>query len=249
MAKGTNGRAIGAGTRTDAELLKLAALDAKEPQAVIRKRIEASIAYLNRLAAQRDALKSTMASHVFLELLGGDPAIAFAPEHEQPAIYLLLKRRCGDTLKLRRDALSRAIRIAALDKVVREDAWRNLPWREKVALLPLVRSLKDLKPLRAGVKQALRMNFGPDEIREWIAVHHPRKDSDSDAAQSGPTIATGRRIVRQAAPLADPSMRAVMVRRIAEADDDVREELLEQYRRLARDAAEFVREVEEYEKE
>lgn len=225
-------------------LLQRAAEETGKPQKTVLALVDASVDALNAHVRQGDLAREAAADHLFRVLLKNDVGLAFAPEPEQPATYLLVKRRTGQSLDLDGNELVVSVRIAALNQLVHEDTWQLMRWSKKRVLAGLVRSPSELKLFREGLKVAGRLNMGVRPLRAWVESRLAREDA-STAAQAGPTLATGRRIVRAASPLSAEA-REVLVRRVAAADPETREALLKSFRKLARDAADFVREVEEY---
>jgi len=207
--------------------------------------VDTSVDLLNRFTGDADRAHEGAADHLFRTLLDNDALLAFAHESKQPGLFLLVRRRAGASLDIEGTDLDLHVRIGALNHIVREDGWQKLRWSKKCALVPLVQEPGDLRLLRAGIRQAVRLNVGVRALKSWVRQQLKELDTLEPAAQSGPTVATGRRIVKAAQPLSR-EQRAVLVRRVAEASPEVREEIVRAMKQLAQDAADFVREVEDY---
>lgn len=138
-------------TSDDAEyraLLKRASLEIQRPQKLVLAQVDASVDTLNHLQAEGDLSREKIGEHLFRNLLGNDTALAFAPVHELPATFLLVKRRVGASLDLEGTEFNLSVRVGALNQLVPEDGWQKLRWSKKKVLAGLVNQADDLKALR-----------------------------------------------------------------------------------------------------
>lgn len=98
--------------------------------------------------------------HVFED----DSTRALVQRNESPVFRELLDRAGGPTLKLSRNLLNLAVRIAAYDKRITDESWRLLEPGRKALLLPL----RDENELREAAQKVVAMKLSQPGTRSLV---------------------------------------------------------------------------------
>jgi hypothetical protein len=210
-----------------------------------RRRIEALRDRVNGLAKHAGEANEEASDLLFSELYGDDVRAALDTRNAATPAYRVLQSMAGDTLVLDRTALSRSLRIGALNAHFRVGAWRKLGWTAKITVLPLLGIDVNLRRLELGIAQAVKLGGRTAPLRAWMAEQVPAEQKAAGRPvsmtlpalerllESGGRLRTvaSRRLVadklrRQGAGAVKE--RLVSIARTIEALQQLREELAEQ---------------------
>lgn len=102
---------------------------------------------------------------VLREVFHGDAAAARDPVRSSNPLWLEFRRRAGGpTLRLNKKFISVAVRIAAWDKTITDEAWRNLDPPRKELLLPL----DDADRLREAAQRVSKFKLDDEATEEYV---------------------------------------------------------------------------------
>ncbi len=145
--------------------------------------------------------------HVFED----DSSAALEGRRDNPVWRELLGRAGGPTLKLPLQALHTCVRIAALDKRIQDEAWRNLEPGRKDLLLPL----RSEAALREGAQHVTAMKLTYRDTKAYVRANLPTKPK---AKKKTGTTAIVRTLSGVKSKLADAPFRKSLLAAFAKAD-------------------------------
>ena len=99
---------------------------------------------------------------------------------DNPVWRELLDRAGGPSLKMPARALHISVRIAAFDKRIQGEAWRNLEPGRKELLLPL----RSEEALREGAQHVAAMKLSHRDTKAYVKAHLPPKEKRAKKAKS-----------------------------------------------------------------
>ena len=140
-----------------------------------------------------------------------NPSAALEGRRDNPVWRELLGRAGGPTLKLPLQALHTCVRIAALDKRIQDEAWRNLEPGRKELLLPL----RSEAALREGAQHVTAMKLTYRDTKAYVRAHLPAK---TKAKKKTGTTAIVRTVSGVKSKLADAPFRRSLLAAFAKAD-------------------------------
>ncbi|MFO0639814.1 MAG: hypothetical protein U0183_11430 [Polyangiaceae bacterium] len=130
---------------------------------------------LRRCELSRDAIEDAVVElgrwllvHVFED----DSTAALEGRRDNPVWRELLERAGGPSLKLPKPVLHTSVRIAAYDKRIQDEAWRNLEAGRKELLLPL--GTEDA--LREGAQHVTAMKLSHRDTKAYVKAHLAPKE-------------------------------------------------------------------------
>lgn len=103
---------------------------------------------------------------ILVHIFGDDAGAALDTKSDNVLWRALLARAGGPTLRMSRKVLYVAVEIAARDKRINDDIWRNLEPGRKELLLPLA----DESRMRRAAKHVVEMKLSHDKTREYVAA-------------------------------------------------------------------------------
>lgn len=123
---------------------------------------------LRRAEETRDVMEDALVSFgrwLLVQVFDDDAAAALSGRHNNPVWRDLLERAGGPTLRLSERMLYVALHIAARDKRITDEAWRNLEPGRKELLLPL----GDEGAMREAAQHVTAMKLTQRATREYVA--------------------------------------------------------------------------------
>ena len=154
---------------------------------------------------------------LLVQVFDDDAGAALAGRHHNPVWRSLLARAGGPTLRLSERMLYVAIHIAAHDKRITDEAWRNLEPGRKELLLPL----GDEAAMRRAAQHVTAMKLTQRATRAYVA-NALAESGDARAARLTP-----KRVVAQVRGFREKVTQGQWQRRAVSAlrdgDDDARE--------------------------
>ncbi len=136
---------------------------------------------LRRAELARDTIEDAVVElgrwllvHVFED----DSTAALEGRRDNPVWRELLDRAGGPSLKMPARALHISVRIAAFDKRIQDEAWRNLEPGRKELLLPL----RSEEALREGAQHVTAMKLSHRDTKAYVKAHLPPQ---GEASQEG----------------------------------------------------------------
>lgn len=172
-------------------------------QAELRRFADTVVDTANRAVAKAGEAHDALADYLFEQLHFKVVEAALDPDRHLTPEYVEVRERAGSSLDLSRNELSEHLRIGALNQVSNDDAWDQMKWMKKVALLPLLRLDDDQKTFREGVAVAGRPNMSVRRLREWVQSKTP----ESTGRPRGMSLAGGRGLVASGVRLGDDEQR------------------------------------------
>jgi len=149
---------------------------------------------LRRCEVSRDAIEDAVVElgrwllvHVFED----DATAALEGRRDNPVWRELLERAGGPSLKMPARAINIAVRIAAYDKRIQDEAWRNLEPGRKELLLPLGADAA----LREGAQHVTAMKLSHRDTKAYVKAHLAPKERAREKK-------TSRFVVRRLSSLA-----------------------------------------------
>jgi hypothetical protein len=138
--------------------------------------------YINRNVSEVGHRWEAIADRSFDALFDGDVSAALAGRRFATPKYDALAARAGTTLTIDQPALSRAVRIGAVNHRLARTRWASLPWSLKVELMPLLGAEQDFGRIGQGVEVARKEGVTVRELRQWVADH--RTEDEKRAPQT-----------------------------------------------------------------
>jgi hypothetical protein len=123
---------------------------------------------LRRSEDLREELESTLSAYgrwLLGAVFKNDAAAALENKTDNPVWVELVRRAGGPTLRVSRRLLYVALSVAAHDKRITDQAWRNLDAGRKELLLPL----GDDAALRKGAHHVASFNLTQSKTREYVS--------------------------------------------------------------------------------
>ena len=208
----------------------------------LAKLTDATIDFVNRELREAGLRHDAIADRLFVELFNGDVMDALDPEKNASQRYRAVQERAGKSLLMDAPALSRHVRIGALNQGLREPAWQNLPFSTKVELLPLLGAELDTGRLRKGIAVANRLNVGVRALREWVRENGP--ETPRTGRPRGLAFSTGSKVMSTGVKLGDAEARKRFVAQVRRLDAEKQrafvsdlEETIANLRRLQKELA------------
>lgn len=174
---------------------------------------------LRRAEETRNVMEDALVTFgrwLLVQVFDDDASAALAGRHQNPVWRSLLARAGGPTLRLSERMLYVALHIAAHDKRINDEAWRNLEPGRKELLLPL----GDESTMRRAAQHVTAMKLTQRATRAYVT---------SVLAESGEERAarlTPRRVVAQVRGFREKVTRGQWQRRAVSAlrdgDDEAR---------------------------
>ena len=124
---------------------------------------------LRRGEATRNTMEDALVEYgrwILVHIFGDDAGAALDTKSDNVLWRALLARAGGPTLRMSRKVLYVAVEIAARDKRINDDIWRNLEPGRKELLLPLA----DESRMRRAAKHVVEMKLSHDKTREYVAA-------------------------------------------------------------------------------
>ena len=97
-------------------------------------------------------------------VFGDDPSAALDGKSQNPVWTELVRRGGGPTLRISRTLLYVAVKIAAYDKRITDQAWRGLDSGRKERLLPL----GDASAVRKAAQHVARFDLSQAKTRQYV---------------------------------------------------------------------------------
>ncbi len=195
---------------------------------------------LRRAEVARDAVEDALVGlgrwllvHVFQD----DSSAALEGRRDNPVWRELLERAGGPTLRLPLPALHRCVRIAAFDKRIQDEAWRNLESGRKELLLPL----QTEDALREGAQQVTALKLSYRATKAYVRAHLPPKPKAK--AKKGAPRAVARRIGRLKERLGEAPFRKSLLATYAKSTPEDRAAIKEEMNGLRDLVAELLAEL------
>ena len=155
---------------------------------------------VNKLVKESEGRQDAIATKLFTGLTDGRPESVLGPDASPSLAYSAMAEMCGESLRINRAMLSRAVRIGALNAHYRSGPWHQLDWAAKVELLPLLGSDMNVRRLDSGITAAIKPETSTRDIRQWVAEHLPKGEKADgrpkaiSAAAAARIFETGRRL-------------------------------------------------------
>ncbi len=181
---------------------------------------------LRRAEETRDVIEDALVSFgrwVLVNVFDDDAAAALDGRHDNPVWRDLLARAGGPTLRLSERMLYVALHIAAHDKRITDEAWRNLEPGRKELLLPL----GDESAMRRAAQHVTAMKLTQRATRAYVASLRAEQGEATKARLTPARLTAQVRSFRERVANAAWQRRALSVATKAEPDerDAVRKEL------------------------
>ncbi len=141
-----------------------------------RRELEALRVEVNALVKDSDRQYDRVADRLFTVLYDGVTEAALDPNRNATSDYRAMAEMTGDTLRIDRNTLSRAVRIGALNAHLRSGPWHRLDWSMKIELLPLLGLDVNLGRLEKGAAQAVKAGATTRTLRAWVAEQVPASE-------------------------------------------------------------------------
>jgi hypothetical protein len=168
---------------------------------------------------------NAVADYLFREVFENDVDLALSKRRRRHEAYRLIRARAGKSLRLSKTALSRLVRIGALNQIRRDDAWHGLEWTKKAELLSLLRLDDARKTFNEGVLVAIGPNMGQKALRAWVQARLPEGAAKAGRPR-GFTLAAGNKLAEAGVKLGDDAARAKFVQVLDKADPAERKAFL-----------------------
>jgi hypothetical protein len=171
---------------------------------------------LRRAEETRDVMEDALVAYgrwLLVQVFDDDAGAALAGRHHNPVWRALLARAGGPTLRVSERMLYVALHIAARDKRITDEAWRNLEPGRKELLLPL----GDEAVMRRAAQHVTAMKLTQRATRAYVSALL------AEAGGERPLRLTPRRVVAQVRTFRERVTRAQWSRRAADvlgAGDD-----------------------------
>jgi hypothetical protein len=181
---------------------------------------------LRRAEETRDVIEDALVSYgrwVLVNVFDDDAAAALDGRHDNPVWRDLLARAGGPTLRLSERMLYVALHIAAHDKRITDEAWRNLEPGRKELLLPL----GDESAMRRAAQHVTAMKLTQRATRAYVASLRAEQGEANKSRLTPARLTAQVRGFRERVANAAWQRRALSVATKAEPDerDAVRKEL------------------------
>lgn len=181
---------------------------------------------LRRAEETRDVMEDALISFgrwLLVQVFDDDAAAALDDRRENPVWRELLERAGGPTLRLSGRMLYVALHIAARDKRITDEAWRNLEPGRKELLLPLA----DEPTMRKAAQHVTAMKLSQRATRAYVATLRAEQGDERGARLTPARLAAQVRGFRERVTDAKWQRRALSVASKADPDDRnaVRQEL------------------------
>jgi hypothetical protein len=182
-------------------------------------------AFINRHVADIGHRWESIADRSFGTLFDGDVAAALAGRRFATPKYDALASRAGTTLTIDRTALSRAIRIGAVNHRLARSDWSPLAWAVKVELLPLLGAGQDFDRLQAGVAVARKAGITVREVRDWVSAQRTEAGEQEPKLPKMTPLKAGKAFEFTAA-LRKAAQRRELADKVRDLEDDSRKAFL-----------------------
>jgi hypothetical protein len=181
---------------------------------------------LRRAEETRDVIEDALVSFgrwALVNVFDDDAAAALSGRHDNPVWRDLLARAGGPTLRLSERMLYVALHIAAHDKRITDEAWRNLEPGRKELLLPL----GDESTMRQAAQHVTAMKLTQRATRAYVASLRAEQGAAHKARLTPARLTAQGRGFRERVANTAWQRRALAVAAKAHADerDAVRQEL------------------------
>ncbi len=175
---------------------------------------------LRRAEETRDVIEDALVSFgrwLLVNVFDDDAAAALDDRHDNPVWRDLLARAGGPTLRLSERMLYVALHIAAHDKRINDEAWRNLEPGRKELLLPL----GDEAAMRRAAQHVTAMKLTQRATRAYVATLRAEQGAERPTRMTPKRLTAQVRGFRERVANAGWQRRALAV--AAKADPDDRE--------------------------
>lgn len=174
---------------------------------------------LRRAEETRNVMEDALVAFgrwLLVQVFDDDASAALAGRHQNPVWRSLLSRAGGPTLRLSERMLYVALHIAAHDKRINDEAWRNLEPGRKELLLPL----GDESTMRRAAQHVTAMKLTQRATRAYVT------SVLAEGGEDRATRLTPRRVVAQVRGFREKVTRGQWQRRAVSAlrdgDDEAR---------------------------
>lgn len=184
------------------------------------------VSFVNTALEEAEAQHDVIANFLFENVCDSDPTVALDPARALSPKVQALQAQAGQSLALDKTALSRHLRVGALNELVSDDEWHALGWYQKVALLPLVKDPEtDLPALRNALETVANEPMGVRALQAWVASERalPRP-----VARKGISVSASKRLISTGALLGDKKVLLSLAQRLNKLEPDARGELIEE---------------------
>lgn len=186
---------------------------ATENDAELATFADSVVAYVNESLKRVDVQHDAISNFLFSSTCDGDVDAAFGRSEERPPRLKAIEALAGGRLRLGRTALSRHVRVGAINAVIRDSRWHALEWTRKLTLLPL---FKDSETGLASIVEGLDAHettaTTTRELGEWVRA--TRTANGDRPGRKNMTIASARHFAKSGALLADPEVLLALARRL-----------------------------------
>ena len=133
---------------------------------------------VNKWVRENDRRIDDIANKLFSGLTDGQPISALDPQATASAAYETMRAMCGETLRISRSLLWRAVRVGAINTHYASGGWHQLGWGMKIELLPLLGSDVDFRRLDRGIEVAVQPEATTRTVRQWVLEHLPEESKN-----------------------------------------------------------------------
>lgn len=185
----------------------------------------AAVTFINETLKRSDVQQDLISNFLFSSVCEGDAQGGLDPARFDSPKLRALQKEAGVTLQLNKTALSRHLRIGALNAIIKDARWHRLGWSHKIALLPLVKNGRDDLPKLTAALDANDDGQVPTlRLKGWVAQE---RETNQVPTRKTVTVASARRFFATGSQLTDPVVLASLLKRIAKLDESQRAEAKE----------------------
>lgn len=196
-----------------------------ETERHVRAALDAVASKLSKIETSHDHLANTLVHHLFRN----NPAYALDPTKHPTTEYKALQAAASNDIRLDQSALSRHIRVGALNLILgAESAWARLPWTYKTELLPLLELDGTGSYLALGIKEASKRDASVRKIQAFKkSLRTELEKSKTDLPhRAGLDLGALKRLVSHGTKLRTKRAQTELLKKLARLPDDEQAETL-----------------------